>query len=189
MKVTGFFLALCVAGLMACTPESTPTATPAYTILSEAELLTESTVPVPEGDVVLTITGNITHTNVEDTLQLDMATLEQLQMVEYSVEDKMALGRVASFQGVLLSDVLDLAGMSEDAEVLYTIAINDYTVEIPVEDVRNYPVLVATRADNERMSIENYGPIRIIYPYEAYDLDPITYDPRWIWQLVQIDVR
>ncbi|MCB0037787.1 MAG: hypothetical protein KDE51_27330, partial [Anaerolineales bacterium] len=72
------------------------------------------------------------------------------------------------------------AQVSESAATLHTIALNDYAVDIPVEDTEMYPVLLATKIDGERMPVERFGPTRIIYPYHAYDLDITIYNPRWI---------
>lgn len=161
----------------------------AYTVLSEAEIVVGDAVPVPSSDVVLTISGAINNTNVDDSLQFDIETLEQLSVVEYSVDDQQAEGEVVTFQGVLLSDILALAGISDNTTNLNTIALNDYAIDIPLSDALDYPVLVATSVNGERMSIERYGPTRIIYPYESFDLDPVIYDPRWIWQLNEIVVE
>ena len=160
-----------------------------YTVISEAEISTGDNVPAPIEDVVLIISGAISNTNVDETLQFDMDTLELLGVIEYSVDDQQAEGEVVTFQGVLLSDVLEIAGITEDATNLQTIALNDYSIDIPVSDAYDYPVMIATSVNGERMSVERYGPTRVVYPYESYDLDPVTFDPRWIWQLSEIVVE
>lgn len=161
----------------------------AYDVVTEASLAPGDDVPAPTGEVLLTITGDIDVTNQGDALVLDMATIESLGTVEYTVEDVEAEGGEVTFTGVLLEDVLALAGMGDDAATLHTGAVNDYTVDIPATDVTEYPVLLATRVDGERMTIERFGPLRVVYPTHAFDLEPTVYGPRWIWQLVTIDVR
>ncbi len=37
--------------------------------------------------------------------------------------------------------------------------------------------------------MERYGPTRVVYPTDQFDLDPVVYDPRWIWQLTSIEVE
>lgn len=175
--------------LAACgADEPAPTAS-AYDVVAEAQLQPGDEVPVPTGDVVLTITGDIATTNDGDALVLDMATLESLRLVSYTVDDNQALGRDVEFTGVLLADLLEVAGAAEEASTLETVALNDYSVEIPAEDASEYPVLLATQADGERMPVEDYGPVRVVYPTHAFELDPTVFDPRWIWQLRDIDVR
>lgn len=161
----------------------------AYEVVTEATIEPGDPVPVPGGDVVLVLDGDISMTNVGDELHFDMATLESLGLVSYTLDDQAAEGRVVTFEGVLVETLLDVAGASDDASVLETAALNDYIVDIPVEDVESYPVLLATKVDGERMPIESYGPTRIVYPYHAFDLDDTTYAPRWIWQLASVTVR
>jgi len=185
-----FIITLFILLLAACGgQEATATPVAAYNIVRPAELEPGDTVPVPVSDVILTLTGQINQTNVADTLQFDMESLEKVGLVEYTVEDKQAEGGTVMFQGVLLSDLLAVAGMSQTAITLNMTALNDYSVAIPVNDALDYPLLLATAVNGERMTVARYGPTRIIYPYHAYDLDETIYDPRWIWQLATIDVR
>ncbi len=117
-----------------------------------------------------------------------MATLEKLGLVEYSVMDKQAEGRRVTFRGVLLSDLLAAVGASS-ATTLHTIAPQRLRRRHPVSDNRTYPVLLATTVDGKRMSVEKYGPVRVVYPTDDVTLDPAVYDPRWIWQLATVEVR
>lgn len=159
----------------------------AYDVVAEASIEPGDEVPAPTGDVVLTLTGNISVTNAGDALELDMETLESLQVIEYETPDLQAEGGVVTFSGVLLSDLLDLAG-AEDPTTLVSTALNDYSVDIPAADLE-HAVMIATRVNGERMTVERYGPVRVVYPYSTEDLDPAIYDPRWIWQLASIDVQ
>ena len=143
----------------------------------------------PADEVVLRITGDVDTANADGELHLDMAQLEAIGMVAYAVDDMQAEGRRVTFTGVLLRDVLDAAGASDDAVALEMSALNDYAVSIPSDDQHESPVMIATRVDGERMAVADYGPIRVVYPYDTHDLDPTVYDPRWIWQLASIDVR
>lgn len=173
----------------ACASDGSAAPEVSYEQLSTPTLSPGDEVPAPLGEVVLTIGGDISNTNVGDTLQFDMETLESLGLIQYSVDDYQAEGRVVAFSGVLASSVLEVAGASSRATSLRTVALNDYAVEIPVEDVNEYPVIIATAVDGNRMSVEAYGPTRVIYPSSDYDLDAAVYDPRWIWQLALIEVR
>lgn len=160
-----------------------------YTVVKEAEIRPGDGVPSPAGEVVLTLTGKIDNPNVGETLQFDMETLEKLGVVEYEVDDKQAEGRTAVFRGVLLEQILAVANVDAEATTLNSIALNDYAVQVPIQDAESFPVMIATAVDGERMTIERYGPVRIIYPYHAYELDETVYDPRWIWQLATLEVQ
>ena len=178
-------LVLC---LSACGSDDTAIEDPAFVEVTAASLTPGDDVPAPTGDVVLTVGGNISNTNVGDTLQFDMEGLESLGLIEYSVDDYQAEGRVASFTGVLASAVLEIAGASADSTSLRTVALNDYEVEIPTVDVTELPVMIATKVDGARMPVDAYGPTRVIYPSSSFDLDEAVYGPRWIWQLALIEV-
>lgn len=157
-----------------------------YTVVRDATLAPGDPVPAPTGEVVLTITGAISTTNTDGALELDLELLESLQLVEYTTSDLQAEGGDATFTGVLLEDVLALAG-AEDSTTLTATALNDYRVDIPTADLE-FAVMVATSVNGERMPVERYGPTRIVYPYGSGELDPAVYDPRWIWQLASIEV-
>jgi hypothetical protein len=139
------------------------------------------------GPVVLTVTGRF-RTGAQGPRQLDIQSLNAMPQVECSVDDRLAEGHQVTFRGVLLSTMLTAIG-ADPSSTLHTSALNDYAVDLPVSDIRDLPVLLATSADGASMSVANYGPLRIIYPTTGFDLDPTIYDPRRIWQISSIDVR
>lgn len=166
-----------------------PEASSVVTVLDEPTLEPDPAdgVPAPEGKVLLTITGGET-TNVGDSLQLDRAMLEQLGTVSLTVMDEQAMGGEHEFTGPLMADVLELAGAG-DATTMHATAVNDYVIDVPVSDATDLPLVLATEMDGEPMSVADYGPLRFVYPDEQLDLDPAVYDARWIWQLVELDLR
>ena len=184
--IAGTLLASCGGDDGTAATTTVSTVAPAYDVIRPATLAPGDEIPAPTGDVVLTLTGAITNTNVGDTLVLDMDLLESLQLVEYTTPDDQAEGTDSTFRGVLLSDLVALSGAT-DATNLHTIALNDYAVDIPAADLE-HAVMVATSVNGERMTVERYGPTRIVYPYATDDLEPAIYDPRWIWQLATIDI-
>ena len=164
-------------------------ATPAaalYRIVTEAQIAPGDALPQPQEDIVLTLSGALGAAAEDGLLELDLPTLEALGMVEMRVDDRIAEGRSVVFQGVLLQTLLEAAQIDPDVHTLTMVALNDYVVEIPVTDMTDYPVLIATRADGERMPIERYGPLRIVYPFGLQPLDQAIYESRSIWQLFQI---
>lgn len=176
-----------LAGCGGSQPSASADAKPrAWVRVTEAEIRPGDEVPAPSGRVVLRITGGTVH-NAGRRLDLDLATLDRLGTVEYTVFDRQAEGRNVTFSGPLLRTVLAVAGA--EGRTLHTVALNDYAVDIPARDATTFPVLLATRADGKRMSVQHYGPTRVIYPTKGFQLDKTVYDPRWIWQLTAIDVR
>ena len=185
--LTATLTAITLAAGCGSDDSSTETAPTAYTEVRDATFDMTEGFGSPTGPVVLTIGGNISESNTEDgTLELDIDQLESLPLVEYETPDLQAEGGVVTFSGVLLTDLLDAVG-ARDITSLHTTALNDYSIDIPASDL-DHAVMVATRVNGERMSVERYGPTRIVYPYGTENLDPVEYDPRWIWQLAEIDV-
>lgn len=177
--------ALCCCLLVACAADDTTGA--GYTVVQEATLQPGAPVPAPQEAVVLSLTGQITNTNVADGLDFDMATLEQLRLVEYVVDDPHT-NRTATYQGVLLEDVLAVAGLSGEASELNAIALNDYRIAIPL-DVTRWPVMIATREDGERMPVVNKGPIKVVFPANDFSIPAEPYNSMWVWQLRTIEVQ
>jgi hypothetical protein len=157
-----------------------------YTAVTKATIRPGDPVPAPRGPAVLTLRRTEV-TNVGSTLQFDLATLDRLGTVEYTANDRHGLGREVTFSGPLLRTLLDVAGV--ESGTLRCLGLNDYTVDLPASDAKRFPVLLATRADGEPMSVARYGPTRIVYPTRGYHWDASVYDPRWIWQLTSIQVR
>lgn len=94
---------------------------------------------------------------------------------------------VITFQGVLLSDLVEMIGAGE-AESLVVRASDGYSADIPREDWERWPVVVATRIGQERLTLRQRGPARIIYPVDRYpELDGRTYVDRSVWLIVEIE--
>jgi hypothetical protein len=163
-------------------------ATPELPYESEPSIKPGDPIPAPTGEVILTITGNVSVTNVGDTLQLDMPTLERLGLVKYQVLDPY-LREETVFTGLLMSDLASVLGVTEPEEVFQVVALDDYRVDLTLADLQRWPILLATRNSDEYMTIENSGPTRIIFPYNTYpELDPVKYNDFWIWNIASINV-
>lgn len=141
----------------------------------------------PTGDVILTVTGNVTHANAGNTAQFDVAMLEKLAARTGQMETPWTTGKV-TFSGPLLRAVLDEAGA--DGSKLTVKALNDYAAEIPIEDAKTLDTILAMRMDGELMSVRDKGPLFLVYPF---DLDPGLYNEKYfarsVWQIKEIDVR
>ncbi len=135
----------------------------------------------PTGKVILTVSGNIANTNTGDKAQFDREMLEALGMTEVSQHTPWTDGEQA-FSGVLGSKILDAVGARGDTIIAR--AVNDYQVEIPVSDLRKYPVLFAMKQGGRYMRLRDKGPLWVIYPYETFpELANAETREKWIWQL------
>lgn len=95
---------------------------------------------------------------------------------------------VKRFDGFLMRDLLAYVGA--DGGTVTAIALNDYVIDIPMEDFSRFDVLVATSMDGTRLLPSDKGPLWIVYPRDDHqELQDIRYDYRWVWQLIELDVR
>ena len=91
-----------------------------------------------------------------------------------------------TFRGPLMRDVLALANFNSDT-ILAT-AVNDYRVEIPMQDVLEHDVVLAHTINAQRLTIRTRGPLFVIYPFDQVaGLRLSTYYSRCIWQLTHIE--
>ncbi|NLH79787.1 MAG: hypothetical protein GX458_02935, partial [Phyllobacteriaceae bacterium] len=132
-------------------------------------------------------TGKIAETNVDGAAVFDRAMLQALPGRVTETSTPWTKG-VIRFAGPLGSAFLDAVGAS--GTTLHVVALNDYAVDVPIEDFRKWPVILAISKDGAPMSVRDKGPIFVIYPF---DLDPSLYDERIFsrsaWQVKAIEVR
>lgn len=141
----------------------------------------------PTGPVVLTVSGNITETTAGDRAEFDLDALKAMPQHEVTTSTAWTDG-VSTFAGPLLCDVLDAVGA--EGTVLRATALNDYATEVPIEDCRTYPVILAIEQDGEPLPRRGKGPIWIVYPQDEFpELQTAEIFNRWVWQLAALEVR
>ena len=143
--------------------------------------------PQPQGPVILTVFGAIANTNAEGVAQFDRNMLESIGLSEFSTMTAWFEDEV-HFEGVLARELL--AVVAAEGEVVHAKALNDYRVEIPLDDFLTYDVLFALKMNGSYMKIRDKGPIWVVYPQNAHEeLDKPEIHSRWIWQLESIEIR
>ncbi|MDL5034178.1 molybdopterin-dependent oxidoreductase [Pelomonas sp. APW6] len=141
----------------------------------------------PKGRVVLTLSGTGLKTNVDGRAAFDMDMLAALPQRSFTVHTPW-YPEARKFTGPLLRDVLAQAGVRGGSIEAY--ALNDYRVTIPMEDVLQYPVILARLMDDQPMSVRDKGPLFIIYPFdEDRRLRSSIYYSRCAWQLKALEIR
>lgn len=171
-----------VAGCSSASPASTD-----YTRVTEPSISAGIAIPAPAGNAILTVSGRISSTNDPSGLALDLPTIQDMGLVRYSVHDPW-LEEDLEFTGVLVTDLLRVAGASPDATTLRITALDDYVAEIPIADAQRWPIMLATQTDGTPMAIEDKGPTRIVYPADP-EIDTLKTKDLWIWQITTIEVR
>lgn len=140
-----------------------------------------------KGKVVLTVQGNAAAGQAARKTDFDMATLEALPQHSFNTATPW-FKNARTFSGPLLRDVLAAAGVS--GTELRAVALNNYKVNIPMEDVQKWDMLLATRLDGQPMAVRDKGPLFIIYPFHAHEvLRSERFYSRSAWQLRTLEVK
>jgi DMSO/TMAO reductase YedYZ molybdopterin-dependent catalytic subunit len=71
----------------------------------------------------------------------------------------------ANFSGVLLADILDLAGVQADADTLVLKGADDYSSEVPLESARSQDNLIAYEWEGQPLPILHGFPARALFPH------------------------
>lgn len=144
-------------------------------------------IPAPKDTVILTVTGKIEHHNGGGSARLDASMLQALP-ARVTATATPWYPRKTTFEGPLGSALLDMVGAK--GTTLRVTALNDYAVDIPAEDFRKWPVILATKVDGKAIPVREKGPIFVIYPF---DQEPGLYNEvyfgRSAWQVKSIDIR
>jgi hypothetical protein len=150
--------------------------------LDERHLSTE-----PVGPVILTVSGNIEGVGSSPVVRLDRAMLEALGTTTLKTTTVWTSGEVV-FEGVLVRDVLQALG-AQGREVVAT-ALNDYVATLPLQELYQYPVMLAFKMNGAYLQIKDKGPLWLVYPRDQFpELRNSMTDKKWVWQLRDLEVR
>ena len=142
----------------------------------------------PSGQVILTVKGSIGVENSPDSsANFDLEMLDRLGVHKVETDTPWTTG-IVSFEGPLFRDLLH--SLDASGETIAAEALNDYRIEIPVAELLEYDVILATRIDGRPLSVRERGPIWVIYPWKGNRelRKEITYT-RSIWQLRRLEIR
>jgi hypothetical protein len=159
----------------------------AAVILVGANFAGAASLPEPTDKPILTVTGKIKVTNKDGTAQFDRAMIEALGQTSFSTGTPWYKEPV-KFEGVLLAKLMDAVGATGDRIV--SVALNDYSAEMPMEDIRKFGVILALKRDGEYMTVRDKGPLFIVYPFDSDpELKVQKYYSRSVWQVARIEVK
>ena len=145
-------------------------------------------VPMPAGDVVLTVSGTIALTNNGDVFDFDMDMLKALPTLTYQVEDPWMGTQV--YTGVTLKALLDYVGIPTGASKVVMICSDDKEFTVAIKDALYYPIMLAYAESGDDLPASLGGPVKLVYPYDAYpDLQNIYDENNWAWYVVGVRVE
>ncbi len=118
--------------------------------------------------------------------QLDLTAIKALPQHTVTTRTPWHDG-VMRFGGPRLSDLLE--PLRPQGKTLHISALNDYSIDIPLSDLRYQPVL-AWQLNGQAISVRDKGPLFLIYPFDAHpELQNPIYYGRSIWQVKAITVK
>lgn len=141
----------------------------------------------PAGDVILVLAGKIGETNVGGEAHFDRPMLEALGMETLRTKTPFEEGE-QTFQGPSMAVLLKSVGAT--GHRIVATALDGYTVEIPMQDMFDYPVILAMVRNGAPMGVRSKGPLWIIYPLDQFpELAAEKYSARSVWQLNRLEIR
>lgn len=139
----------------------------------------------PTDPVILEVSGAISNTNGPGVARFDLAMLEALEKRSFETATQWTKG-VKAFEGVTGKAIV--AALGATGRTAKAVALNDYKVEIPLEDFTDNRLIIAYRIDGAAMSVRDKGPLWVMFDFDS---DPgvnnETYFSRAIWQLRSIE--
>lgn len=159
----------------------------AICFLLAAQTAVASEIGKPAGETILKVSGMIDQTNENGHAVFDLDMLKAMPTKSFQTSTIWTEG-THTFTGVELDDFLQAIGAK--GETIKAIALNDYAVEIPMDDAVNNGPIIAYQMDGKEMSVRDKGPLWIVYPYDAeagYRTEAIY--SRSIWQLDRLRIE
>lgn len=142
---------------------------------------------LPQGRVLLTVSGEISNHNGEGgTARFDRAMLESLDWQEVETYTSFTEGPQV-FAGPSLRSLLEAVGAT--GSILRASAINDYSVEFEAALAAEHDVFLAMVQNGKVMRVRDKGPIWVVFPLSEEEVAFKPFDNEMIWQLDRIEVR
>jgi hypothetical protein len=121
-----------------------------------------------------------------DVASLSLTDLDAMAQVTLETSTIWTDG-VNTFSGVSLKALLEAKNAT--GATIEMIALNDYSVSMPISELAANAPIIATRMNSETMSVRDKGPYWVVFPYDSdtrYQSE-IVYS-RSIWQLNRLMV-
>jgi hypothetical protein len=133
---------------------------------------------------ILTVTGKIRDGG---TVRFDRAALEAVGLVSFRTASPWYAEPVV-FEGVPLSKLM--AAVGAGGERILVIALNDYSAEVPMEDLARFDPILALKRDGAYMPVRDKGPLFLVYPFDSNpELRHQKYYSRSVWQVSRLEIR
>ncbi len=136
--------------------------------------------PVSHGDASLTV-----HTVAGESVTYPIEELERFPTYTLTTVTPWR-PEPATFEGVLLTDVLAASGLG-DVPAIRVTAENDFSSDIPNEVWDSVPVLLATRVNGAPISRRERGPILFVVEDALYQTTGVVEERHLVWMAARIE--
>jgi hypothetical protein len=158
----------------------------AGTTISAATLKPGQSIPAPTQKAILTMAGKISVTNQAGALVFDQSTIERLGVEQVRLYEPWTKEHL-EFRGVWLQHLVAVAGVDAAATRLHIVALDDYTVDLTLADIRAGGIMLATRSgDGSSIPIDQGGPSRVVF---MEGVNAGANADQWIWSIKTIEVQ
>ncbi|MBV0911136.1 molybdopterin-dependent oxidoreductase [Rhodobacteraceae bacterium ASV31] len=146
--------------------------------------------PISEDDILLTVSGELdlpeTSRSDSTSIVFDRAMLEALPEHSFTTTTIWTAGE-QTFTGVALAELLAHFGI--EGRLIKAVALNDYSVDIPFDEIGPDAPIIAYERNGGAMSVRDKGPLWVVYPYDLDDSyrTELVYQ-RSIWQLDRLRI-
>ncbi|MFB9216325.1 hypothetical protein [Vibrio sinaloensis] len=141
----------------------------------------------PMDEPILWVSGNISESNSSQGVELDEAMLSELEVATIRTNNHV-VDSVVEYKGPTLASVLEYVGAK--GTQVKVIAWDDYVVTIPVNDIKKYQVLLATHEAGTRMTIDDKGPLFVVFPFSDHaELRNDFYYSLSVWQVRELVIE
>lgn len=146
----------------------------------------------PTGPVLLVVSGNIARSNGVDAAgrpiaQFDRAMLEALGQKTITTTTPWHEGK-PSFEGVPSTALM--AAVRGTGKAARAVALNEYVVDLPMEDFLENKFILALKINGKYMTIRDRGPLFVIYDYDQTPRSTVSFaQNKSIWQLIRLEVK
>lgn len=153
----------------------------AAAIVASAPVALADMLAKPNGDVILTITGQIGKENAPGQADFDLDMLRAMPAVKISTSTPWTEG-AAEFEGVPLGTLME--AVAAKGTSIKAAALNDYIASVDVKTALEAGAILAYRMNGEYISVRDKGPLWIMFPFDekpALKAEPIY--SQSVWQL------
>jgi len=138
----------------------------------------------------LVIQGQIQQSQQNLTLKLsDLKKLPSQEIKTREPHNTEDIAAIKTFKGVTVASLLAKSGVAAEVKEVTFLSSNNYRVTVELEDLRNYPILLAWDRDAQPLTRSQGGPLYLVFPYTDYPELPAKYsDAYWAFYVTDMVV-